>query len=297
MKDIQSHYFQTSDKINIHYNTNFKTHEFDPYKPLLVFNYGLVCNPSHFFGQYPFFEEKGFQLLVHNYRGHFNSSGSHDIPSITFSNMAKDLSELLSSLQAKNVAMISHSMGVNVGLEFSKLYPEQLKASILISGTILPPQDVMFDSNIIDLITPSIEYLSEKFPHHFEKIWRTNYLNPISINILHKGGFNTKFVSKEFVKIYAKRISEIPSKIFLHLLREMKNHDIINFLENIHTPSLIIGGDQDKVIPYYLQLVLKEYLPNSELYTLKNGSHVPQVDCPELINERIYLFLKQNMVI
>ena len=53
-----------------------------------------------------------------------------------------------------------------------------------------------------------------------------------------------------------------------------------------------MGGDKDSVIPYYLQETLESELPNSELYMIKDGSHVPQVDFPESTNERILVFVQ-----
>ncbi len=52
-----------------------------------------------------------------------------------------------------------------------------------------------------------------------------------------------------------KKIGELPPDIFFHLLTEMKRHTVINDLENIKTPALIIGGDKDKIIQILIHLV------------------------------------------
>ncbi len=288
-------YFMTSDQVRIFYDTNFAQDQYDPNIPLLIFNYGLVCNPNHFKEQYPFFEQMGYQMLVYNYRGHFNSSGNESIESCTFLNMANDLNELLIDLNLKNYYCIGHSMGVNLCLEFSKLYDtEQLKGMILISGTILPPQEVMFNSGIMDIVTPLVESLSTSYPDLVENVWKNSFLNPINHQILYQGGFNTKKVSLDFVKFYAKKISELPHKLFLQLMKEMQDHQIFNDLSRITTKVLVIGGEQDKVIPLHLQYVLHQKLPSSELYIIKDGSHVPQSDFPEMLNERIDFFIRQS---
>ncbi len=284
----------TSDQTRIFYNTNFPVKDYDPQRPLIIFNYGLVCNPQHFKFQYPFFEQQNYQMLVYNYRGHFNSSGHEDIPSCTFQNMAKDIFELLKSLNFKNYLFLGHSMGVNVCLEFARYYPQELNSLILLSGTVLPPQEVMFNTGIVEFINPLIEVISKNYPDVMERIWKSNFLNPLNYTLLYKGGFNTKQVSIEFVQYYAKKISELPHKLFLQLMQEMRNHDIYNELENITTPTLVIGGDEDKVIPLHLQFILNEKLPNSQLYILKDGSHVPQSDFPDLLNERMDLFIQNN---
>ena len=75
----------------------------------------------------------------------------------------------------------------------------------------------------------------------------------------------------------------------------MRAHKIVNHLGEIKIPSLVMGGDLDSVIPYFLQQTLYHQLPNAEIYLIKDGSHVPQVDFPESVNERILLWIKQNI--
>ena len=99
----------------------------------------------------------------------------------------------------------------------------------------------------------------------------------------------------EFVQLYMKKISELPENLFFHLLKIMHDHDVINHLESIATPTLIIGGDKDKIIPNYLQQILHRHLPVSQLYIVKDGSHVPQADFPDMINHRINQFTKKAL--
>ena len=287
-------FFHTSDGFRIFYNTNFKASDLKDNEPVIVFNYGLLCSNKHFKYQIPYFKKKGYKILTHDYRFHFNSSSSDNIKDCNFDGITKDLFELTQELNITNTIQVGHSMGVNTCLEFAKKFPQRVNGMILISGTVFPPQDVMFDSNIVDIASPLIENLIHEYPDAFEKVWKTMYMNPIARKLIRRGGFNTEKVGDDFIQIYLKKIGELPKELFLHLLNEMKSHDIISHLESIETETLIIGGDKDKVIPNYLQLILNSYLPNSDFYIVKNGSHVPQVDFPEIINERIDLFI-QNL--
>ncbi len=293
-EDLFPHYFHAEDGIRIFYKTNFQLNQYDSKKILLVFNYGLVCNFEHWKKQIPFFDKNGFQILIHDYRCHFNSSGEDDLASCHFKQIATDLNQLLESLKAKNIFLIGHSMGVNVTLEYASLFPKNLRGLVLISGTILPPQEIMFDSPIVDVIEPYIKLFADHYPNIYETVWKKSFLNPIMRKIIHRGGFNPTQVPDEFVHTYMKKIGELPSEIFFHLLNEMKNHDVVNILNIIETPSLVIGGDKDKVIPNYLQTILAEQLPKGELYIVREGSHVPHVDFPESINDRILLFIEKN---
>lgn len=290
LKNNYSHYLQTDHQTRIFFGTNFKIADYDSTKPLLVFNYGLVCSNYHWMYQLPYFEDRDYQILIHDYRGHFNSTTMGGIESCTFKNMTADLNFILESFEAKNIFMLGHSMGVNVTLEYVKHHPENVNSIVLISGTVLPPQDIMFDSNIVDIVSPYIKNTAEQFTTLFEEIWKNSYKNPIARKAILRGGFNPSKTNDKFVQIYMKKIGELSSDLFFHLLEHMKEHDIIAHLELIKTPTLIIGGDKDKVIPNYLQKILFHYLENSELYIVKDGSHVPQVDFPETINERIERF-------
>lgn len=294
-KKNHPNYFYTSDGIRLFYNTNFHPTEIDPEKPVIVFIYGLLCSNHHFKYQIPYFEKMGFQILLHDYRFHFSSSQDGDIESCSFANIAKDLHELIQELSIKKTLFVGHSMGVNICLEHARRYPEDVSAQILISGTVVPPQDVMFDSNIIDITMPYIESIANRFPDLYKTIWRHSYKNPIAQYAIFDGGFNKKKVEIEFIQLYMKKISELPESLFFHLLKIMHDHDIITHLESITAPTLVIGGDKDKIIPNYLQLILTKHLPKSQLYIVKNGSHVPQADFPNLINHRISQFIKKSI--
>lgn len=292
-KNNNPNYFYTTDGVRIFYNTNFKKENLDPKRPVLIFIYGLLCSNNHYKFQIPFFDEKEYQILIHDYRFHYASSQVNDIETCNFFNITKDLHELLVNLDIKKSILIGHSMGVNICLEHAKNYPEDMIGQILISGTVVPPQDIMFDSNIVDMATPHLKAFTEKYPSIFQIFWKHAYKNPVAQYIIFDGGFNKKQVEMEFIQLYMKKISELPEVLFLHLLKLMHDHDIINHLELIKSPTLVIGGDKDKIIPNYLQRILTTHLSASELYIVKDGSHVPQADFPELINRRLLRFIEK----
>lgn len=292
MLDLISHYLKTRDDERIFYQTNFHPKDVKQDDLFLIFNYGLVCNNAHWKEQLPFFDQLGFKLLIHDLRGHFRSSGVETIEKLTFDNFVDDIKEIIDSLGIKKTVMLGHSMGVNITLEFARKYPEFIIGQVLISGTVLPPQGVMFDSNLFEHFTPMWQQFVKKYPKIHDLIWKTSGLNPLVTSIVHKGGFNTDQVPKEFVEIYMNRVGQLPPELFFQCFEEMRNHDIINDLEKIQIKSLIMGGDKDQIIPNYLQYILVENLPNNEYYLVKDGSHVPQVDFPETLNARILYFLE-----
>jgi non-heme chloroperoxidase len=282
--------FTTSDGIEINYGTNFNPEDADK-RQVVVLNYGLVCNIAHWKEQIPFLDKSDFNVVYHDYRFHFKSGQTPNINDLSFKNISNDMKELLDFLKIQSAFHLGHSMGVNTTLEFARRNPDNVTGMVLISGTVLPPQDVLFDSNWMEIIQPILELLLEKYPKLYENIWKSGHLNPLATQLIHRGGFNTKNVPMQFVEYYLKKIGELSPNVFFQLLKEMKNHDIVTRLETIKTPTLVMGGDKDQVIPNFLQNILCEQLPNSKMYVIKDGSHVPQVDFPETVNERIKIFI------
>jgi pimeloyl-ACP methyl ester carboxylesterase len=286
-----ANFYKTNDGEQIFFNKNFTS--VDPARPVLVFNYGLVCSNHHWQFQLDYFDSKDHQILIHDYRGHFQSSGRNQIEKITFSQMAKDIVDLCHYLGVENTIQLGHSMGVNVCLQIARDFPEIVKGMVLISGTFMAVKDVMFDSNIMEFITPFCITGLEKYPEIFNKLWSSSGINPIVKNIIHTTGFNRAKVSKEFIEIYLNRMGQLGPDLFFQLFQEMTRQNITTGLDRMKMPALIMGGVKDNVIPNHLQRTLASILPTAETYFYINGSHVPQVDFPEMTNERIELFIQK----
>jgi pimeloyl-ACP methyl ester carboxylesterase len=291
-KKPESNFFRTSDNEQIFYTKNFA--EVDLARPVLIFNYGLVCSNHHWKFQLGHFDDLGYQILIHDYRGHYQSTGKDNLSSMTFPRMAQDIAELSYFLGIQKAVMLGHSMGVNISLQLAKDHPDLVSSMVLISGTFMPVKDVMFDSNIMDFITPLLDAGMHKYPKVFDKVFATSGMNPLIKTIIHTTGFNKARVSKDFIEIYLNRVGQLGPEVFFQLFNEMTKQNIVSSLRKMKSPALVIGGIKDNVIPNHLQRTLAELMPHAETYFLKEGSHVPQADYPDYINERLEVFIRQH---
>lgn len=293
MEKINNNFLTTRDGEKIFYSTNFKPGEHK--EPVIIFNYGLVCSNFHWSKQLPFFEEQGYSIIIHDYRGHYQSTGMDNLENITFENITGDIEELLIHLGVDKTIMVGHSMGANISLEYALRNPDHILGLVLISGTVIPVKNIMFDSNVMEIATPYLETLMKKYPKIFETVWGSSGMNPIIKKIVHFSGFNAKTVPAEFVEIYLNKLGKLGPQLFFQLFDQLSKHNVLSKLNTLVAPTLIIGGDRDNVIPNHLQFTLKQQIDNSELYILRKGSHVPQVDFPDFINERILYFIRESI--
>jgi len=289
MKGFHHHFLKTRDSEQLFYSSNFKPGEKKNH--VLVFNYGLVCSNFHYKTQIEFFHSLGYAIVIHDYRGHYQSSGMEHLENITLSNIAEDLNEILDRLEVETCTLIGHSMGVNVCFEYAKKFPERLESMVLIAGTLIPVHNIMMNTHITGPINTVMEVMLEKFPKEFNLLWKYTGWNPLTRKMVLRGGFNTKQVGDDFIDTYLNKLGQLGPELFVQLINQMQQHDLLAFIHKIKTPCLLIGGNRDKVIPNFQQRMLSEKLPNNEVYVVHEGSHVPQVDFSEMVNERIEYFL------
>lgn len=289
MKEFKHHFLKTRDSEQIFYSTNFKPGTIK--KDVIVFNYGLVCSNFHYKEQIKYFHEHNYPILIHDYRGHYQSSGMKNLENITLSNIAEDIFEIIQNVEIEKCHFIGHSMGVNVCFEYAKKYQDTLQSMSLIAGTLMPVHNIMMNTHITGPINDVMMNLIEKYPKEFKLLWKYTGWNPLTRKLVHRGGFNTKQVGDDFIETYLNKLGQLGPELFLQLINEMQQHDLLAFIHKIKTPCLLIGGNRDKVIPNFQQRLLHEKLPHSEVYIVHEGSHVPQVDFPDMVNERIEYFI------
>jgi non-heme chloroperoxidase len=282
----------TRDREKIFYRLNFDpTQKHD--KPIIIFVYGLVCSLQHFQHQLEWVIQQGFPVMTFDPRGHFRSTGLDRIESLTFENFALDILEICEKHNFQKTILISHSMGVNTSLEFYRQDPQRVLGLVLMSGSVLPPKEIMYDTRFFEYFTPYWKAAANKFPKLYLGLWKYSYRNPLLVRLVHSGGFNQTRVPTDYVVEYLRRMSQLPPHLFFHLFDQMNEHDIIEYLEKVLCPTLVVAGEKDLMIPYHAQKILTQHIPKSELYIVKDGSHVPQIDFPQLVNERLEIFFEK----
>jgi pimeloyl-ACP methyl ester carboxylesterase len=258
-------------------------------KPL-IFCYGLVCSSLHWTYQIEHFKQS-HRAVWFDYRGHQNSEVPKDLSSLTLENIAKDIPIVLDELNIQDAIFLGHSMGVNVVLEFYKRYPERVAGMILANGTPRRPLETLFRRNAFEAIFSSLVRLHAKFPEWVRFFWKSQTLNPLSKTLVSLSGFNPHLTPQADIELYIRQVAEMDPAILLQLVKEYENYDSIPWLDKIQTPTLIIAGEEDKIIPLAQQELLHQLISGSQLELIRHGSHCPQMDFPDLINQKIEDFL------
>jgi len=257
----------------------------------LVFCYGLVCSSLHWTYQIDHFKQS-HRAIWFDYRGHHNSDTPQDLSTLTIKNFAADMRVLFDALELKDPIILGHSMGVSVALEFYRQNPDRVKALVLSNGTAKRPLETLLNNpNIIPAGFELLRKAHESSPQLFSTLWDLQKGNALVRSIVKLAGFNPHLAADSDVERYVSQIEEMDPGVLLHVLEAYQSYDATSWLHTIDVPTLVISGDEDKVTPPQQQILLHQLIPSSQFDSIRHGSHCPQMDQPELVNERIEKFL------
>ena len=71
----------------------------------------------------------------------------------------------------------------------------------------------------------------------------------------------------------------------------MHGHAATDRLDGIKSPTLVITGDADLLIPPSSSDVLAEHIPNAKLVKIPGGSHGFNFETPDVFNREVLEFL------
>jgi pimeloyl-ACP methyl ester carboxylesterase len=145
----------------------------------------------------------------------------------------------------------------------------------------------------------------ESLPWHL-KLFKTPVLGWITIYVLPGKAFtrrvlryvyyNHQLITKEQIKAYSQQISSRDARqALLQTARQAipKNIDeLIPKYKDICVPTLIVWGEEDKVIPLKIGKMLAEAIPDSKLVVLPEVGHAPHEEAPEKTIPLILEFLE-----
>jgi pimeloyl-ACP methyl ester carboxylesterase len=177
------------------------------------------------------------------------------------------VARFLDRLSIKKCYMAGNSLGGEVTWQFARLYPERVEKMILIDAAGMPvaPKNspVGFRIAHMPVVRDLVKYLTPRTI--FESSIRNVYADP------------TK-VTEAQINLYADMTLREGNRAAL--IRRFKvdkmsydNHS--TNLSNVHTPTLIMWGAQDQLIPLDAAYQFATTLPNDTMVVFPNAGHVP----------------------
>ena len=208
----------------------------------------------------------------------FGESTCLDDATYGIADQAKRVALFADAVSLKKFHIVGNSMGGNIAARFAVMFPER----VLTLG--------LFDSGGVRSPVPSemAKRLSKGEPNplvagtveEYDRLIKFVFSTPPDI---------PRFVKKPLVE-EAQRHQASNQRIFEQISGE--NVALEPDLPKITTRTLVLWGDQDRVIDVSCVQVLKNGLPNCTAVIMQNCGHLPMIERPQEAAEHYLAFLK-----
>jgi len=218
-----------------------------------------------------------YRCLIFDNRG----VGKTDKPKGVYSigSFTKDVNNLMEVIGIPTAHIIGISMGGAIAQELAINYPEKVRSLILVSTW---PKTDCFLREINESAITLVKKLDRT------SFWREHLL----------WCFTPAFYESNKEKIEAVResLSEItqPVDAFVAQIRACIDHDTLDRLDTIKSPTLIIVGDGDIITSPKFSALLKENIRDSRLTIIKGSGHSVTSQKPDRFVHEVLNFLRSH---
>jgi pimeloyl-ACP methyl ester carboxylesterase len=98
---------------------------------------------------------------------------------------------------------------------------------------------------------------------------------------------------KRLVELARDRMAEMPAKVVLADFKACDAFDVLNEVQEIKQPALIICGADDQMTPVRFSQFLVEKLTLARLVIIPNAGHMVMLEQPEIVAELIKGFMEE----
>jgi proline iminopeptidase len=211
---------------------------------------------------------------------------------MTFENLTADADALRQTLGFDRWAVIGHSFGGNVALEYALRYPQNLSHLVLM--------DTCGDNWWVQQNAPEILakrgysaatvqaarrfYNGQLAPKEvFPTVQKFMKAYFYHLSLL---GLAQEIVSGHFPKMQ-------PEALIFGFSQLLKGWTVMDRLSEIQVPTLVLAGREDFLIPPEHQAILADRLPNARLEIIERAGHNPHAERPAEVIEIIKSFIAE----
>jgi pimeloyl-ACP methyl ester carboxylesterase len=206
----------------------------------------------------------GYRVITPDLPGHGKTAGPGRQ---SVQDYARDVAEFIDAVSLSRAVFVGHAMGGAISLALALDYPDRVAAIGLIStGPTLPiPSSVIENAANLSTLLLAIKSLQE-----------------MSL------GSQTPENLKEVVH---KRLTKTRQTLLLDDLLASDRFDVVDRLNTIRTPVLVVCGTEDKLTPLRFSEILSSKIPGAALQTVEGAGHMLALEQPGRLAKLISVFL------
>lgn len=241
----------------------------------LVMILGLSCDVNWWTPELIETIAEDFKTIIFDHRG----VGRTDKPEIDYSikMFAADTIGLMDGLNIQKAHILGYSMGGLIAQEITLNYPEKVEKLVLCSTNCGGTKSLAPSNEVMDFLINPPEEVIERINGFIPLLFTKNFIenNP------------------NFIESYKQQLLKTPIQLtsYLRQVRAM-SFNSAKRLKEIETPTLILQGKEDILIPPGNAEILAKGISGAKLFMLDNVAHLFFQPDPENVINLIKEFLK-----
>ncbi|GBF80812.1 alpha/beta fold hydrolase [Aphanothece sacrum] len=184
------------------------------------------------------------------------------------------------TLIQKPMILVGASMGGATAIDFSLTYPDMVKKLILIdsAGLAKPP-------TIGKFMFPPLDYLSTAF---LRNSWVRQQISRVA--------YYDKSLASKDAQVCAALHLQCPrwSEALITFTKSGGYGCFTEYLSNLKIPTIIIWGENDKILGTKDATKFQELIPDNELIWIAKCGHVPHLEQPEITADNVIQSISPN---
>lgn len=232
-----------------------------------------------------------FTLIFYDQRCNGRSVGP-EVTSMTWENLTADADALRQKLGYEKWAILGHSFGGNVALEYALRYPQNLSHLILMntSGDAWWPQH-----NAPELLrkrgySPAAVEASRRF---FNGHLKPEEVTPLFLKFAKAYFYHISYLFMVYYMLFGPKAQRRADAHVFGFGTLLPGWTVMDRLKDINTPTLVIAGRHDFLYPPECEAILADRLPNAQLELIEFAGHNPHDEQPKVTLPILRRFLTQ----
>lgn len=255
--------------------------------PAIVFVHGLSGSWPNWLEQLPVFA-LDHRVIAMDLPGF----GHSPMPAktITISLYARVLDSLLETLQVSAATLVGNSMGGFVSTELAIAFPQRVERLVLVSAAGIST----YRHRRVERIEPYLRRVAPMLAAYAgwtaaRSDWMSRRAGLRNLSL----GFVTRHPSRLPAPLAAEQIRGAGKPGFMQALRANIDYPIRERLPEIACPTLIVWGEEDKVIPVSDASVFEELIGDSRKVIFEDTGHMAMLERPAAFNELLAGFMAE----
>jgi len=258
--------FTASDGISLYYETYG-----EPTSTPVMLIHGIGADHNMWKPQLTSFPEAGYFIIVPDLRGH----GKSDIPDdFRVTDCARDLLELLQSLNLPKAHFVGVSMGGMVAQRFVVKYPNHAETQVIVDS--------------LSGVSRAIERFNAGLAAALLKV-----LPPKLQAYMIRNSYK-KLGHEDVGQYFEERIMRMDSHWLLTARQEVNRFNILEELPAMNIPTLVLVGDAFGKLAIDMARTTTENIPGADMRILKGGGDPSNLLAPEAFDKEVFSFLEKH---